>query len=168
MRNSVPALVVILLLSSIATASAAPPRAELAGLRLGMSEEQARETLARHGKPLRGKGEESERGEQESWSLDRGPWAFVAFGIDGERLRWITAFARRAGPHIRYRDIGSLADSKRSGFYFFTWKVPAARGRSPYLVIARGTDSTYVTSVSLLRDEREASRSGAAVPDDAR
>lgn len=168
MRNPVPALIVLMLFAFVGTASAHPPRPDLAGLRLGMSNEQASETLARRGKPLHGNGEESERGVQESWSLERGPWAYVAFGVDGGRVRWVTAFARRTGPRIRYRDIGSLADCQRSGFYFFTWKVPATRRRPPYMVIARGTDSTYVTSVSLVRDEREAARSEPSAPDSAR
>ena len=168
MRIPVLVLIVVLLLTFIATASARPPRPELVGLRLGMSEEQAHETLAHRGKPLHGNGEESEHGRQESWSLDHGPWGYVAFGLDAERVRWVTAFARRTGPRIRYRDIGSLAECKRTGAYFLTWRVPAAGERSPYMVIARGTDSTYVTSVSLVRDEREVTRSGPAAPDTAR
>ena len=168
MRTVTLAVTAVLLLLAAPMASAKPPRAELAGLRLGMSDEAAHETLAKHGSPLRDSGHERESEEHETWSLKRGPWGYVSFGVVEEHVSWVTAFARRGGPRLRYRDLGSLDECRRTGTYFFIWKVPAARDARPYSVIARGVDSVYVTSVSLTRDAGEVARDRPAQPDSAR
>src|SRR5882672_5479442 len=119
-------VVATLMLLAVATAAAArSPRAELVGLRLGMPEEKAQAMLTKLGTRATERAREREAEEQESWSLRRGPWGYVAFGVEDGRVRWVTAFARREGPRVRYRDLGSLAECQRTGTYFFTWRVPA-------------------------------------------
>jgi len=140
----------ILLLAWATAAAARPPRAELVGLRLGMPEGEAQARLAKLGTRTAEKPLERESEEQESWSLRHGPWGYVSFGVEAGRVLWVTAFGRREGPRVRYRDLGSLAECRRSGTYFFTWKVPPRRKAAAYTVIARGADSVYVGSVSLL------------------
>ena len=167
MRPTILALALATSLAFAAAADARPPRAELVGIRLGMSEEEAHEHLSKLGKQAQEKNEREEE-EQESWSLDRGPWGYVALGVEEERVRWVTVFARRGGPAVRYRDLGSLEGSRRSGTYFLTWSVPARAGARPYTVIARGNDSLYVTSVSLVSDSLEAARSQSAPSDSSR
>ena len=149
MRPATCVLTAMLLAAFAGAAFAKPPRAELAGLRLGMSEEEAHERLARLGtrNPAGEAGGENEG--QESWALKRGPWGYVALSIKDDRVAWVSVFARKEGPRIRYRDLGTLAEARRTGAYFFTWRVPAAGRAAPYTVIARGTDSVYVASVSL-------------------
>ena len=156
MRTATLALGTTLLITLATAAPARMPRAELAGLRLGMSEEAAQESLAKRGTKAQENPRERERDEQESWALRQGPWGYVSFGIEDDRVSWVTAFARRAGPRIRYRDLGPLSRSRRTGNYFFTWKVPATRSARAYSVIARGSDSVYVASVSLVRAGQEA------------
>ena len=167
MRHACLFLALAALVVLASTANARPPRAELVGIRLGMSEEEAHAQLSKQGKRAEEK-HEREEGEQESWSMDRGPWGYVALGVEDDRVRWVSAFARRDGPRVRFRDLGSVEESRRSGTYFFTWKVPARAGAAPYTVIARGNDSLYVTSVSLVSDSTEAARSQPAPSDSSR
>src|SRR5256885_1720929 len=150
MRPTRSVLATLVLLAFASPAAARPPRADLVGLRLGMPEEQAQALLSKQGTRTAEHAQEREEEEHESWSLRRGPWGYVAFGVDEGRVRWVTAFARREGPKVRYRDLGSLADCKRTGTYFFTWSVPARGGAAPFTVTARGNDSLYVASVSLV------------------
>ena len=167
-RSSYPLLSATLLLTLATASPTRMPRPELAGLRLGMTEEAAHESLEKRGTKSQEKLQEGEADEQESWSLQRGPWGYVAFGVEDERVSWVTAFARRDGPRIRYRDLGSLARSQRTGNYFVTWKVPATRGARAYSLIARGGDSIYVASVSLVGTSRETVRDHPADRDSAR
>ena len=138
-----------LLLLAAAQAKIRMPKPELAGIKLGMEAEEARERLGKHGTPAQSKEQEHEGEEQQSWSMKRGPWGFVALGIAGERVHWVTAFARPTGPRTRYRDVGPIDLAQRTGTYFFIWRVPASDAAAAYTVIARGTDSVYVSSVSV-------------------
>jgi hypothetical protein len=123
-----------------------------------MPEEEAREHLARIGTLSPGPAHEKESEEQGTWTLRRGPWVYVALGLQDERVAWVTAFARPEGRRVRYRDIGSLDECQRTGAYFFIWRVPAQGSRPAYKVIARGTDSLYVGSVSLAPDGKLGAR----------
>src|SRR5260221_323822 len=80
----------ILLLAIPAVAK--PPRAELAGIKLGMSEETAHESLEKRGTKQSEKEKEGERDEQESWQLKRGPWGYVAVSVASRRVSWVSAF----------------------------------------------------------------------------
>lgn len=155
----------VLLILAATLAWAKPPRAELAGLRLGMTDDAAHAALAKRGAPIREHGHERESEEHETWSLARGPWSYVSFGVVDERVSWVTAFARTGGQRLRYRDLGSLDACRRTGTYFFIWKVPAVGKARAYSVIARGTDSVYVTSASLTRDPGDVLRDHPALPD---
>src|SRR5262249_11438971 len=106
MRHITLTLTSIMLLTLASTAAAKPPRSDLAGLRLGMPEGAAQEMLEKRGTKQGEKEREGEREEQESWRLERGPWGYVAFGVDAGRVIWVTAFARETGPRIRYAELG--------------------------------------------------------------
>lgn len=147
MRRVFPFLALLLL--AAAPARTRLPKPELAGIKLGMEAEEARERLGKQGAPAQSKEQEHEGGEQQSWSMKRGPWGYVALGFAGERVHWVTAFARPGGPRIRYRDLGPVDMAQRTGTYFFIWRVPANGAAPAYSVIARGTDSVYVSSVSV-------------------
>src|SRR5436190_10867110 len=149
MRTVTAILAAAMLMTLAAGAESRSPRAELAGIRLGMTEEAARERLAKQGAPASGARAKREEDEQETWSLRRGPWGYVTLGLAGGKVHWVTAFARRNGPRVRYRDLGSLDESRRTGTYLYIWRVPTRRDAPPYTVIARGGDSLFVTSVSL-------------------
>jgi len=154
MRLAVLSLASLALFTLAPVASARGPVSELAGVRVGMPEDRAHAALARHGTRGQERAEREREDEQETWTLRGGPWATLAFGVSDARVRWVTAFARTSGPRVRFRDVGPVAAGHRSGRYYVRWQVAASGGTPAYAVIARGTDSTYVTSVSL--DGREA------------
>ncbi len=144
-------------------ASARPtraPRTDLAGVRPGQSEDAAHAQLERRGATTTGEREEHDRDERhETWTFRRGgPWGYVALGLgeDG-RVRWVTAFARPTGrSRTRYDEIGPLDRAQRTGNVVYLWRVPGHGGIPAYTLIARGTDSLYVSSVSLAgADQRE-------------
>jgi len=168
MRNVIGSLLLTVLTVLPTAALAKPPRAELAGVRLGMAEADAQARLSKLGKRTSEKDREREEDEQESWSLSSGPWGYVTFGVEEGRVSWVTVFARREGPHVLYRDLGSIAEARRTGTYFFTWTVPGHAGAEPYTVIARGSDSLRVSSVSLLPNPQEAVRTRPAPSDSSR
>ena len=149
MRTATAFLCALLFLLVPGVSAAKPPRAELLGISLGMPEDEAHERLVRIGTLSPGPTHERESEAQASWTLRAGPWAYVALGLHDNQVAWVTAFARPKGHRVRYRDLGSLAECQRSGAYFFIWRVPARGSQPAYKVIARGTDSLYVDSVSL-------------------
>ncbi len=150
------------LLALASPLTARPPRPELAGIRLGMSEAAVHEKLASGGALVPESRFEREREEHETWKMARGPYGFVALGFAGDRVSWVTAFARAQGPVIRFRDVGTLAECERPGNWQCIWKVEGASGRDPYWVVARGRDSLRVASISLLRPRSAAAPDSAA------
>jgi len=166
MRPVTIGLALATLLAIATVAWARPPAAELAGVRIGMREDRAHAVLAKRGTRGAERAERDREEEQETWTLRSGPWAYVTFGVSDARVHWITAFARPAGPRVRYRDLGPLPTARRSGRYYVMWQVPAAGGTPAYSIVARGTDSTYVKSVSLSQAGRQ--HREAAEPDSAR
>jgi hypothetical protein len=161
MRHAFLILPTLLLLLAAAPSKTRMPKPELAGIKLGMEADAARGQLAKHGTAAASKEQEHEGGEQQSWAMKKGPWGYVALGFQGERVHWITAFARQEGPRIRYRDVGPVDLAQRTGTYFFIWRVPAHGDVAPYTVIARGTDSVYVSSVSVTGGATAVDRPGA-------
>jgi hypothetical protein len=129
-----------------------PPKAVLAGVRLGMTEEQVREKLSHTGTAApEKKGRESEEeGDQQTWAFQRGPYAFVTIGYRDERAFWVTAFLREHGKPVRFSDVGPLATAMPSGNRQWIWNVQAHGDEPAYRVIARGRDSVNVVSISLL------------------
>jgi hypothetical protein len=145
------AVATLLLLAALPVlAKSAMPKNELAGIRLGMSEEQVKEKLSRTGTVAPEKGGDRDEGDQQTWSFKSGPYGFVSIGYNDDRANWVTAFVREHGKPVRFSDIGPLAAAQPSGSRQWIWNV-AARGEAPaYRVIARGRDSVNVVSISLL------------------
>ncbi|MBI5710511.1 MAG: hypothetical protein HZC42_09440 [Candidatus Eisenbacteria bacterium] len=123
------------------------PPTELLGVRLDMPDHEVQRRLLRIGTLVAGAGTP-----KQSWALRdrRYGYLVVRYGPDW-RVRWVTGFARKEGRRIRYGDIADLKDAQRSGYYIFTWDVTPPGGGESYVVSARGSDSLYVSSVSLSR-----------------
>ncbi len=173
MRSTlVQALVVSWLAVSAASAKPARvPRADLAGIRPGMSEDAVHAQLARRGGASATDRDEREGNERrETWTFRRGPWGYVALAFgNGDAVRWVTAFARPTGrSRVRYDEIGPMDQAQRTGNVVYLWRVPPRAGAPAFTVIARGTDSLYVSSVSLAASKPEIDRASGAVPDSAR
>ncbi len=119
------------------------PAPDLFRIRLGMDDRQARQRLLEIGKPLT----PLERPKQ-TWSLHGRRYGSLTIRFDSDwRVMWMTAFAR-PGARVRYGDIGDLAQAHRSGTYVYTWTLPLENGR-PCAITARGSDSTFLSSVSI-------------------
>jgi hypothetical protein len=150
-------LVLLVGVVSIVEALDQKPRAEVLGLRLGMNEEDVRSRLSQLGKQQKEERESEGEGEQEVWILNptsekRLDYLVVKFDRD-HRLHFIIAVARKGG-RVRYADVVDLKKATRAtdGRNFsYTWKI-AAEGREPAsIIVARGSDSQYLTSYTIYR-----------------
>jgi len=150
--------------ASAAAGAPAPPRGavkvDVFGIRIGMTEAEARRRLAPLGTRREIENEAAEAAgaesmERELWTLRATDFGFVALGIgeDG-RVEAIQAYVRPARRPLRYREIGSLADARKLGYYIFRWVVPEGAGSPGLRVEARGTDPEFLGSYSIVRDQR--------------
>ena len=152
MIRSVVLLLLIGLMAVPITASVAgkSPGPEVLGIRLKMSQKEARARLKRKGSL-----EKEERKRQEVWALSDRRVSHLIVGFDPEfRVRYVTAIARTGGPHILYSEVGDLKTAEQTnnqGNYKFTWKVAARRGHPAYIVVAHGRDPLHLDSYSVKR-----------------
>ena len=139
----------IFLVAASQVGAARPPR-EILGVSIGMPFDQAGERLEKSG-TLTG-GTVGPMGGKQVWNLEdrRYSHVVVRFNKD-QRVEWITAFARKDGPAIRYRDIGDLKRARLQGQYFYSWNQPASGDRPAAVVRATGTDPERLASLSLYR-----------------
>jgi len=145
MRASLLIIVVTLLAGASPARAGKLPR-EILGIRPGMTEHEAEERLERIAtkNPERERGGEAEEGE--TWTLRDHPlFTYVYLAIDGTgHVRVVQAFGHATGRRLHYSDLGDLRKARRLGFWIYRWDVPS-RGHEPSrIIVARGTDSTYV------------------------
>lgn len=149
MKRGVALATLLLILAAGAQASAAEPKPEILGVRLGMSLREARARLGKLGRL-----EREERKQQQIWALRDDPrFAFLIVGFDKDfsRVRFITAKAREGGGRVRYADVLDLKRARqlgRAGNYSYSQRVRRGR-RGAYVVSARGTDAEYLTYYSV-------------------
>ena len=141
----------VMVIASAALAARQPPR-EFFGLRIGMDEETARERLRRVASQDKEEREAEGEGEQEVWLFKgNSKYNYVLAKFNREhRLSWITVMARPK--RVRYSDIASLdlATKATDGInYSYKWKVPASRQQPAIIIIARGSDTKFLTSYSV-------------------
>jgi hypothetical protein len=145
----------LLLLTFVVTASpvsAAKSVRDVFGLKIGMSEESVRKKLKKIATQQKEEKEKEEEGEQEVWSLkkdDRFDYILTRFNRD-HRLTLITVVARPN--RVRYSDIAqtkeaTVASDGRN--YSYRWKVERDGRQPAFLLIARGSNSEFLTSYSL-------------------
>jgi len=148
------ALSFLLLLTFVVTASPVSAKRvrDLFGLKIGMSEESVHKKLKKIATQQKEEKEKEEEGEQEVWSLkkdDRFDYILTRFNRE-HRLTLITVVARPN--RVRYSDV---ADTKEATVasdgrnYSYRWKVEREGRQPPYLLIARGSSSEFLTSYSL-------------------
>lgn len=130
------------------------PISEVFGVRLSMSQKEARARLKK-----RGSLEKESRKRQEVWAVNDRRVSHVIVGFDPDyRVRYITAIARTGGPQISYGEIGDIGAAeqvKNQANYKFTWNVPAQRQHHGYLVVAHGRDPLHLESYSIKRLDSE-------------
>jgi hypothetical protein len=134
----------LLALAGPAMAGRVPDR--ILGIQLGMRDDDVRHRLSRIGEPVAGR-----ESLKQSWTIRDSCYGYIVVRYDAERrVKWITAFARKDGRRVRYSDVGDPDQASRSGLYSYTWDVRTERG-DRYVVVARGSDTDYASSVSLYR-----------------
>lgn len=131
----------------VAGVSATTPKAEIAGISLGMSRVDVRARLQSLGTM-----EKETRKRQEVWAIKDERISHLLVGYDPDmRVRYVTAIARTGGPRIRYDEVGELKSAERvqnQGNYKLTWQVAARSGHAAYLLIAHGHDPQFLDSYS--------------------
>ena len=150
----------LFLITVVTLVSAGQPYRDVLGLRPGMPERDVHERLEKLGKPAGGESEEGE-GRRETWLLRGRRFASVTLEFDSERtLDWATAFARPRGKAsgVRFTDIGDLGRAQRLGNYIYTWILPVDRMSRQIGITARGSDSIWISSVSIHRSQRDSTK----------
>ena len=130
---------------------------DVLGLRPGMPERDVHARMEKLGKPAGGESEEGE-GRRETWLLRDRRFASITFEFDSEMaLDWATAFVRPRGKGrgVRYTDIGDIGRAQRYGNYIYTWVLPVVRTGRQIGITARGSDSIWISSVSIHRYLRD-------------
>ena len=128
------------------------PVRDFFGLRLGMGEESAHQLLRKIATQETEGKEAKEGGEQEVWVLKRDSrfkYLLVKFNREN-RLSWLTVVAHPR--RVRYSHLGSLKSATKDtdGInYSYKWKVEALQPERPFLIIARGSSPTFLTSYSV-------------------
>jgi hypothetical protein len=151
-----PIITLCLLLLVVISVSAAPakPRAEIMGVSLNMSRDNARTRLKSIGNL-----ERADRKRQEVWAIKDPRISHLLVGYDADnRVRYVTAIARTDGPRIRYQEIADLRTAERTvnqGNHKFTWEIEARRGRAAFVMIARGHDPQFLDSYSVKKADQE-------------
>ena len=138
----------------LSCAQSARPTADIRGIRLGMSRDEAQKILRQ-----RGELEKEERKQQEVWALkndDSYSHLIVAYNKEYTAVRFITAVAKDQGRRVPYSDVidtqkAKLTEAGNSRTYAL--EVPASEGQPGYLVRAIGTDPAYLKYYSVERTE---------------
>ena len=147
-------LSLMLVISTLVSAAAARPRPEIMGVSLDMKRDEALARLKSIGSLEREAGKR-----QEVWAVKDARISHLLVGYDADnRVRYVTAIARSDGPRIRYHEVADLKSAERSdtpGNYKLTWDIEERRGRSAFIVIARGHDVQYLDSYSVKKKDQE-------------
>ena len=120
------------------------------GIKLGMTEQEAKNRLQEIGKFTR-----VEPKRQQIWALkDNSRFGYVAVGFDKEnKVHYVSAIAApKSREKMRYTEIGDLSAAKAEiakPNYIYTWTIPAANGNSPYMILARGTNAEYLNTYTI-------------------
>ena len=147
--NRVIVLSLLLVCSGfIGSAFAKDPAPEILGIRLGMSEQDARGRLKKLGSL-----EKEARKRQEVWALTHPRISHLIIGFDPELyVRYVTAIARGSGPHINYSELAEVKAAQQAinqGNFKFTREIRAKKGQPAYVVIAHGRDPQYLETYSV-------------------
>ena len=141
-------LLELIVIPATAIVAGKSPSPEVLGIRLSMSQKEARARIKRIGNL-----EKEERKRQEVWALNDRRVSHLIVGFDPDyRVRYVTAIARTGAPRIRYSEVGDIETAEQTsnqGNYKFTWKVTAQRGQPAYIVVAHGRDPLHLDSYSV-------------------
>lgn len=144
----------LLVIGVLVSAAPARPRPEIMGISLDMKHDDAVARLKSIGSL-----EKEAKKRQEVWAVKDTRISHLLVGYDADgRVRYVTAIARTDGPRIRYQEVADLKSAQRSvtpGNHKFTWEVEERRGKSAFILIARGHDAQYLDSYSVKKKDQE-------------
>ena len=149
------ATLLLALTSSFVTAAEPEVRREILGIRLDMTKEEVEKRLKEIGKFVR-----DERKQQQVWEAKDKSFSHIIVGYEkaGPGLRYVTAVARedKDAERIRYSDVEKLEAARQAGDpkiknFNYEWTLPPVKGHPEMLVIARGRDAEFLSTVSLKR-----------------
>ena len=150
-KKSMTLLVLVLTVVWTPSALAQAAKKEILGISVGMNRTDALARLEQIGRR-----EKEERKQQEVWILDNDPrfsHLIVAFTKGYGEVRYVTAKARDCA-HVRYQDVLDLTKAKQMGApnnNKYVLEIPAAGQTPGYVMMARGTDPSFLTYLSIER-----------------
>jgi hypothetical protein len=150
LKNLLALLMLCLITFSCSNPSKTQSGSDILGIKIGMSKEATVKRLQEIGKLDR-----EERKQQEIWTLNNDPhyyYLIVAFDKEKQAVRYITAKARDNGTRVPYKDVIDISTAKLTtspNNYKYTQEFQANESTPGYTRIASGTDSNYLTYLSL-------------------
>lgn len=154
--------ITILLLCAAFTphAFAQKMKPELFGVRLGMTEAEARARLSRIGRWVEGQ----EQRRDSIWELKsdkRFSHVIVGFEKQTRRVRYVTGRVRAGGEQVHPADAFDLGRAERytdaAGNYHYKERVRARRNGPAYVIMADGKSPESLTRLSIKLDEQDGS-----------
>ena len=155
--RTLASITVLLLAATSSLTTAAEPKVQrdILGIRLDMTKEEVEARLKKIGKFVR-----DERKQQQVWEAKDKSFSHVIVGYEKNApgLRFVTAVARedKEAERIRYSDVGKVEAARQAGDpkinnFNYEWTLPPVKGHPEMLVIARGRDTEFLSTVSLKR-----------------
>jgi hypothetical protein len=154
MKKSITSVALLLLVMLDVGAVTRNPRRDILGFRLGMTEEAAHRRLRKIGHQQKEERDREREGEQEVWLLRNRRLAYVVLRFNREHELWHITVVAHQGSHILYSEVGDIKEANQATDgrnYTYTWKVNERSGQRGYVVVARGSDPSYLTSYSISR-----------------
>ena len=148
-KRLLTSLAMILLVAAAVQSKGKEPPHEILSISLGMTRAEVHARLQKIGRL-----EMEERKRQEVWGLKQDAYfSHLLIGFDSDfKVRYLTAVARPKGRRMRYSDLADLKLAKERRLlrnFQYEWQVPARDNVPAYVVMARGTNSKYLTTYSL-------------------
>jgi len=135
-----------------AGASAQEIQRQVLGIHFRLAKEDVHKRLKEIGSFVR-----AERKGQEIWQVRDASFSHLIVAFDkNAKLRFVTAVSREdpEAKRVPYGQIGNVEKARQAGDpgiknFNYEWDLPSQDGHPHLLVIARGRDSTFLTTYSL-------------------
>ena len=154
MKNLLATAVVLACCAHRSGCLAEEPKRDLLGVDVAMTQQDAEKQLKKIGAF-----ERNERKQQQIWKVRDDRFSHLIIGADKEgKLRFVTAVARvdKGAKRVRYQTVGDLKAARQTGDpsiknFSYEWSLPNQKGQPETLMIARGRDPEFLSTLSLKR-----------------
>lgn len=154
MRRSITLAFLLLFVISETGAATRKPQSAIFGVRLGMSEEAAHRLLRKIASQQREEKNGEREGEQEVWLLRDRRLDYLVLRFNHEHRVSSMSVVARKDSHVLYSELADLKNASQATDgrnYTYTWKVNRGTNQTSYVVVARGSDPSYLTSYTVYR-----------------